>query len=333
MINSPRVTVLLLAVITFGGCARYVGPSQDVTFASHDGVELEGTLVFPEGTTGKVPAVILLHGAEAAARNFAYRMHANIFLTRGMAVLLYDKRGAGESGGDHAAASYAQFIDDALAGIDLLRHRPEIDAARIGIVGASESGWLTPEIAERSGHVAFVINKSGPSLSWRQTVAWEIYNELLDDGVSDTAAREQTVVFQRLWTYYIAPSPDEEKALTETLGPWEGRTESRLPVALEAVTPARAQRIAYDPTPFLERLTTPTLYVYGSEDPIVPVAQCVERLTALRNRGQPVSFHVFEGEGHELGGVGLTGYQFVEGYGQRLGDFAEQHVKPSHAAP
>jgi len=69
------------------------------------------------------------------------------------------------------------------------------------------------------------------------------------------------------------------------------------------------------------------LYIYGSEDVNIPTAQCVKRLIDLRNAGKPVSFHVFEDEGHELGGVGIFGYQFVEGYSELLGDFAERHVR------
>jgi hypothetical protein len=65
----------------------------------------------------------------------------------------------------------------------------------------------------------------------------------------------------------------------------------------------------------------------------VPTAQCVERRTRLREAGKPVSFHVFEGEGHELGGVGLGGYRFVEGYAKLLGDFAERHVELPNRRP
>jgi predicted esterase len=75
------------------------------------------------------------------------------------------------------------------------------------------------------------------------------------------------------------------------------------------------------------RLHTPTLYVYGSADPIVPTARCIQRLTALGDSGRPVSYHVFAGEGHELGGVSMFGYQFADGYADLLGDFAAGHVQ------
>jgi hypothetical protein len=60
----------------------------------------------------------------------------------------------------------------------------------------------------------------------------------------------------------------------------------------------------------------------------VPTAACVERLTELAGRGLPVSFHPYEGEGHELGGIGLVppGYSFVDGYAELIGDSAQRHA-------
>jgi pimeloyl-ACP methyl ester carboxylesterase len=327
MVTEKRVAVLLLFVVAICGCASYSGEAEEVRFVSSDGVELRGSLVFPRGTAPRVPAVVLLHGAEPATRSLVYRMHANIFLERNMAVLLYDKRGAGESGGDHDAATYARLIDDALAAIRYLRQRPDIDPAKIGLVGASESGWLTPEIAERAGDLAFIINRVGPAVSWRETNAWEFYNDLLAEGVSETAAREQAEIIQRVWAYYITPNPDERAPLEAVLDRWAGRADSGLPVELSEVGESYILDIDYDPGPFLERIATPIFYVYGSEDLNVPTEQCVRRLIELQGAGLPVTFHVYEGEGHELGGVGITGYRFVDGYAELLGDFAERHTR------
>ncbi len=325
---SPRIGVALgiLAFALLCGCAGYRGHVQGVTFTSHDGIQLAGTLVLPERTPSPVPGVVVLHGAEPATRSFAYRMHANVFLERGMAVLLYDKRGAGESGGDHEAATFADLIEDALAAIRFLRDQPQVDPSRVGLNGASQSGWFTPEIAERAGNIAFVINKVGPCSSFADTVDWEIYNEILDEGANEESARQQVDVIRRIWAYSMAPTPEEKQALDDVLRAWAGRKDSSLPETLKPVSPAFVDRLRYDPTPYLERATTPMLYVYGSEDVNIPTADCVKRLTQLRRAGRPISFHVFEGAGHELGGVGITGYRFVQGYEELLGAFADEHV-------
>ncbi len=326
MFEKVTGSVLLLIVAILTGCASLRGSSVEVNFRSSDGVELAGTLVVPKRAALPVPAVVLLHGSEAATRSFAYRMHANIFLNRGMAVLLYDKRGAGKSEGDHDSATFAQFIEDGLAAVRFLRDRKEIDPTRVGLIGGSESGWFTPEIAERAGDILFIINKVGPCGSWRETVAWEVYQEILDEGVSEESARQQAAVWERIWNYHISPSTEKQQALEATLGEWKGRKDSQLPTEIKPRSAAKVEEMRYDPTPYLERGTVPILYVYGSEDVNVPTALCVERLGRLRHEGMPVSFHVFEGEGHELGGVSLRGYHFVTGYADMLGEFAERHV-------
>lgn len=318
---------LLLCIGMLTSCARYQGTAQEISFVSHDGVELAGTLVRPPGSIGRVPVAVILHGAEAATRSLAYRMHANVLLGRGLAVLLYDKRGAGDSGGDHDDATYADLIEDALAAIGWLRQHPDIDAARIGLVGTSESGWFTPEIAERAGNIEFVFNKVGSSLSWRETNAWEIYNELLASGVESTAAWAQVDVFRALWAHHVNPTATSGTQVAAALSAWAGRTDSRLPQELEPVSPSYVQDISYNPSAFLERLETPMLYVFGATDVNIPTQWCVQRLTALQAAGRPVTFQVFKGEGHELGGLGLTGYEFAPGYADLLADFAGHNFR------
>ncbi|NNE71449.1 MAG: hypothetical protein HKN29_13955 [Rhodothermales bacterium] len=317
------------------GCGSYAGTVEDLRFTGDGGITLQASLIKPEGA-GPWPAIVLLSGAELATRDrMIYRKTGNVFLERGLAVLVYDKRGAGDSGGDPENTTYAQLVGDAVGAIDLLRQQPEIDSERIGVLGVSESGWLTPEINERVGGLAFVINKSGAPLSVRETVAWEVYNDLMADGVEEASAREQTEVYRRLWEYRIAPTDAERVALRQTLDQWEHQPDSQLPTEIREVDADYVADISYDPTPFLERMTTPTLYLYGTEDINIPSAASVVRLDELIADGRPISYHVFPGEGHELGGFRLStlGYEFVDGYADLIGDFAERHTSTSDPTP
>lgn len=330
-----------IAILTFflfaTGCAKFGGLQTELAFVGARGDVLRGTLLVPENAPGPVPAVVLLHGAEKATRErIIYPVYANIFLQRGIAVLVYDKRGAGESGGSYEESTYADLVADAVAAVALLRQQPAIDPARIGLLGASESAWLTPEIAERSGGIAFVINKSGSPLSWRDTVAWEVYNDLMDDGVPESSAREQTSVQRRIWSYYIAPSPQEKTALEAVLASWAGRKHSQLPVTLAAeVSPSYVEDVSYDPMPFLERLDVPMLYLLGGDDINVPVDASVALLEELAAGGKPVSFQVFEDAGHELGGPSLSPpfYAPLEGVAERFAEFATTHTNPGSRLP
>lgn len=55
---------------------------------------------------------------------------------------------------------------------------------------------------------------------------------------------------------------------------------------------------AWSPARHIDRLTTPMLLFHGDSDPVVPVGQSDEICAALRARGVPLVYHVFNGEGH-----------------------------------
>jgi pimeloyl-ACP methyl ester carboxylesterase len=87
----------------------------------------------------------------------------------GIAVLTYDKRGVGESEGECCPGDYGQFnllaadVDGAVA---TLRSRAEIDPSRVGLLGASQAGWVVPLAAVRSGgRVAFTALVDAPAVS------------------------------------------------------------------------------------------------------------------------------------------------------------------------
>ncbi|MGH9037953.1 MAG: alpha/beta hydrolase family protein, partial [Acidimicrobiia bacterium] len=47
-----------------------------------------------------------------------------------------------------------------------------------------------------------------------------------------------------------------------------------------------------------EKITTPLLVLQGDKDDTVPKAQADRLVEALKRRGAPVEYHVYEGEGH-----------------------------------
>ena len=155
---------------------------------------------------------------------------------------------------------------------------------------------------------------------------------MLQEGVEEASAREQARIVRRIWDYQLSSNPTDREAIEEALSQWVARRDSKLPVVIDEVSEGRRAKISYDPTTYLDRLTVPTLYVYGSEDVNVPTKECVDRLEELAANGRPVSWHVYEGAGHELGSVRIfpPGYSFVEGYSDLLGEFADRQVSHFH---
>src|SRR6266516_6650460 len=101
---------LALAVSAFvSACAsipHYNGRVEPVAFQNGD-VRLAGILVTP-GRAGPYPAIVFIHGSGPSTREArAWKLHANAFNQRGFAVLVYDKRGSGQSTGDLNKADYS----------------------------------------------------------------------------------------------------------------------------------------------------------------------------------------------------------------------------------
>ena len=133
------------------------------------GTQLAGTLNVPLGR-GPFPAVVWVHGAGESARlPYDGAPLVQALVDSGIAVLSYDKRGVGESVGECCPGDYGQFnllaadVDGAVAA---LRSRPEIDPSRIGLLGASQAGWVVPLATVRSNRrVAFTALVDAPAVS------------------------------------------------------------------------------------------------------------------------------------------------------------------------
>ena len=339
---SVLAIVVLVTVIAAGRHAILWSPTEPVTIASGD-VTLAGTIAYPD-SPGPHPAILMLHGSGPEARlDFPDRAVVNVLTDAGFAVLFYDKRGVGESGGNFDDALYHDFIDDALAALDYLAGRPDVDQGRIGLYVISESGWFAPEIATRSAHVGFIFNKVGPPLSWIETVAWEVRNDLMAEGIAESDVDRVADHAIDRWRYYIAAADDpsladgpERSALAaelEHLRQEVPGADDALPESLWGYDPdgyARfAAKASYSSAHYLEQLDIPMYYAYGSDDINVPTEKCVGVLERLiREHDRDIEYHVYPGVGHGLVGPrGILRLGWPDGYLERLVAWTTEQVK------
>jgi dienelactone hydrolase len=241
---------------------RLAVTSETVRYPSTDGITLTGLLTRPE-TPGPHPAIVVLHGSEQGTRDDFGRQQMSAFLaSQGFAVLTYDKRGVGDSGGRYveaaSAANLALLADDALAGVAYLKGIADIDQRRIGLIGFSQAGWIIPLAASRSTDVGFFIILSGPTVS---TGIEDRYSSYTNDG--DSPARYSSAEIAQLLAD-VAPS-------------------------------------GFDPAPILAQVTQPGLWLWGDQDKSVPVPESVEVLKALIAQGQTqFSYRVLPSADHNL---------------------------------
>ena len=135
---------------------------------------LSGMLTIPAGP-GPFPAVVLLsdsgpHDRDGTVGDFAPLGQLADYLTRrGVAVLRFDDRGVGKSGGTLAATT-ADLVTDAQAGLNFLRTRPEIDLSHLGLVGHGEGGNVALLAAAQPLPPAFVVTLAAYGLPGRDIV-------------------------------------------------------------------------------------------------------------------------------------------------------------------
>ena len=126
-----------------------------VEFHNQD-VKLAGSLLLPRSEV-PVPAIVFVHGAGPQTRE-PYREAGEYFASQGIAALIYDKRGTGQSGGAYESYEpYENLVNDALAAVAFLKQRPEIAASQIGIWGLSQGAYISAAAAYRSEDIRFII--------------------------------------------------------------------------------------------------------------------------------------------------------------------------------
>ena len=145
----------------------------DVTFTC-EGVRLAGTIYLPTGP-GPHPAVVWVHGAGEAERLGWGGQLVPGLVQAGVAVLSYVKRGVGPSGGDCCPGDQGRFnllTADVEGAVRVLRTRDGINPDKVGLVGASQAGWIAPRAANNT-HAAFVALASAPTVPERTANLYE----------------------------------------------------------------------------------------------------------------------------------------------------------------
>lgn len=113
-------------------------------------------LYMPKQTTGKVPAMVIMHGIGGLymrdGKRRSYFEYAELLANNGIAAVMVDTHGARGLGvssmlGNTEVSIYT-FAADAFAAADLLRTHPQIDPDRIGIMGFSKGGLTSLLVAD-----------------------------------------------------------------------------------------------------------------------------------------------------------------------------------------
>jgi dienelactone hydrolase len=143
-------------------------PYEPVSFMTDDGLELVGWYVPSKNGA----AVIAFPGRKGPQRP------ARILAEHGYGVLLFDRRGEGESEGDPNALGWAGDRD-LKAAIAYLQTRPDVDPERIGGIGLSVGGELMLQTAAETDALKAVISEGAGIRSAREALLGREPSQLL----------------------------------------------------------------------------------------------------------------------------------------------------------
>ena len=149
--------VLTHAARAFVPVDQVGAPHEEVTFTTADGLRLRGWYV-PSKNGAAVIAFPGRKGSQKPARMLA---------RHGYGVLLFDRRGEGQSEGDPNAWGWVGYRD-VNAAVRFLQRRPDVQRERIGGIGLSVGGEMMLEAAARSPGLQAVVSEGAGERSVRE---------------------------------------------------------------------------------------------------------------------------------------------------------------------
>lgn len=276
-------------------CPPFDYATEEVSFANGDAV-LRGTLTLPKGYGKGTPVVLMVTGSGLQNRDEEVMDHkpfaviADALAREGIATLRYDDRGFGESTGDAVNCTTLDLMNDALAGINLLRERFD----HVGVLGHSEGGTIALMLGA-DNKVDFVISLAGMVVSGKETLLEQNRIALSDAGLPSTTVSE----YCRLLAQLFDNDANFEAALQASTMP-QPLKQNLEAVAKQMQSPYMQCFVALDPRDRLASIKCPVLALNGTKDVQV---LCQPNLQALRD-GLPANprtqIHALEGLNHLL---------------------------------
>jgi len=152
-------------------------PYEDVEFATSDGLLLKGWYIRSRNGA----AVISFPGRTSSQKR------AKLLARHGYGVLLFDRRGEGQSEGDPNTFGW-QGERDIHAAVAFLQRRPDVDPDRIGGIGLSVGGEMMIEAGAESPALKAIVSEGASSRSVRDEFAnGSSWSELIGNSVATGA--------------------------------------------------------------------------------------------------------------------------------------------------
>jgi uncharacterized protein len=246
---------------------------------------LQAVLFLAEGG-GRAPAVIICHGAGDFKEN--YFELAEYLTQRGIACLVLDMHGHGESAGMRYHVEMREWVADVRAAIDYLCGHSRIDAARIGAFGLSSGGTAILEavlVDSRLKTLVLLDATVRDSLPLPMSVCLRFLNWVGCVKRHLTSRDLHLPLIKLSGELQLASDAEMNKVANErALGPFNAFP---LPGAAQAFFVNTIKRVA--------QIRVPTLVLWGEDDAVDPPETARLLYSELTCKKQ---LHIIAGNGH-----------------------------------
>jgi uncharacterized protein len=174
---------------------------QPTTFTFRDGWVANAEIDYPTTGTGPFPTVILLHGSGAndmdqtipgpPGDSKVFRQLGATLASNGFAVVRYNKRGVLDIGPEpdpnESTFTLTQYIQDATDVLNIAKTLPEVDAARVVLLGHSEGTLTASAIAQSTDgdDLAALVLVGVVGFDIKSTLRYQLIDSTIDSIASE----------------------------------------------------------------------------------------------------------------------------------------------------
>jgi pimeloyl-ACP methyl ester carboxylesterase len=279
--------------------------SQDVKFDGHN-VKLAGTWLAPKLEAGtRAPGVLIIPGEGTTVRDGIivgktkqpiYRELAEYLAARGMAVLRYDKRCAGESE-CKAAASFEDYVEDARKAMEFLSQQPQVDPSRVFLFGHSEGGYIAATVASHTElKLAGVVLAAAPGRTLNKLMHDLLQAQMAEAGRKQEEINAYLMKFDRLIKELMGGRQDFTAEKLDPKDPYDA-------VLLDLIKQRDVvlSLLINDPLQIVNTIRAPVLILQGKKDLQIKEKDALYLEEALKRASHTdVTLQVFENADHLL---------------------------------
>jgi len=275
---------------------------ESVSFHNRD-IKLAGTLYKPD-EDGIYPAIVVVHQASGGEQTDPFYEHLKTELSkRGIAVLVFDRRGSGASQGNFETADFDDLADDVIAVVEYLQARADIDGLKIGLHGTSQGAWIAPIAAAKKPDIACVVAVSASGVSPAEQMDYGVSFHLEQDGY-DLAVISKVIELRTLVNEYFRGHLSreyvaEKLALYES-EPWfrKGYLYPSQELPVDIAESKWHYEMDYEPLSIWKKVKQPTLFLFAEVDEWVPIGASMKNYKAATSHLSDVAIHQINKTNH-----------------------------------